>query len=69
MKGPTLAEIKLVLFTPRADSRSGMAVWRAYRDFLKARSVFHDRATPRRWEVFVAVSRRLHREWQKERRK
>ncbi len=69
MKGPTLAEIKLVLFAPMADSRSGLAVWRACNDFLIALNDFRDRATPRRWEVLVAASRRVHREWQKARRK
>ncbi len=65
MKGPTLAEIALVLFAPKAESGSRMALTRAFDDFWKARLDFYDQTTPQRWEALVAASGRLHREWQK----
>ena len=65
MKGPTLAEIKCVLGTPpRLGSRSA-AAQRAEIDFVAARAEFLSRATPRHWEILLAASRRMHRQWLK----
>lgn len=66
MKPPTLAEIKCVLGAPLRQKSRRVAVGRAQVDFGMARADFVDRATPRRWEILLAASRQLHREWLKD---
>ena len=66
MKVPTLAEIKCVLGAPFRQKSRRAAVGRAQVDFGMARADFVDRATPRRWEILLAASRRLHRDWLKD---
>ncbi len=66
MKAPTLAEIKCVLGAPFRQKSRRAAVGRVQLDFGMARADFIDRATPRRWEILLAASRQLHREWLKD---
>ena len=68
MEGPTLAEIKLVLGISHPESRRA-AIQRAYEDYVMARAKFLDRATPDRWETLLAVSREIHRDWLKDRKR